>query len=82
MLRWTIAVLVLANLLAFAAIRGVFGPLPVAADSQPMYLNRQVHPESLHVRPETAQEAAEAADKAVVGAPAPEAPVQAQPLPQ
>lgn len=80
MLRWTLAVLVLANLLVFAAIRGIFGPLPWAGNPhQPMYLNRQVQPAALQVRPETAQEAA---DRAVVGAPAPQAPVQTQTLPQ
>lgn len=30
MLRWLIAALFLANMLAFVATRGVFGPLPAA----------------------------------------------------
>jgi hypothetical protein len=79
MLRWTIAVLFLANLLAFAAMRGMFGPLPAAGSRESVHLNQQVHPEWLGVRPETADEAA---DQAVVGAPAPVTPVQTQSLPQ
>ena len=79
MLRWTIAVLFLANLLIFLAMRGVFGPLPVASDREPAHLSEEIHPEWLSMRLETA---AEAADQAVVGAPAPTAPVQTQTLPQ
>jgi hypothetical protein len=31
MLRWLIAILFLANLLAFATVRGAFGPTPLRA---------------------------------------------------
>ena len=35
MLRWLIAVLFLANMLAFVVARGVFGPLPAAGRANP-----------------------------------------------
>jgi hypothetical protein len=66
MLRWLIAILILANLLAFGAIRGVFGPTPAsgARDSRP--LTRQIHPERLSVRPILPSESI---DVPVVGGP-------------
>ncbi len=79
MLRWLIAILFLANMLAFVALRGVFGPLPSAGPREPNHVNRQIHPEWLKVRP---MSAADAADQAVVGAPAPAAPVAASALAQ
>ena len=79
MLRWLIAILFLANMLAFVAVRGVFGPAPTAGNREPNHLNRQFHAEWLKVHPVTA---AEAADQAVVGGPAPTAPIAASALPQ
>jgi hypothetical protein len=79
MLRWPIAILFLANMLAFVAVRGVFGPSPTAGGREPNHLNRQVHPDWLKVRPVTA---VEAADQPVVGGPAPAAPIAASTLPQ
>jgi hypothetical protein len=71
--------LFLANMLAFVAVRGVFGPAPTAGGREPNHLNRQVHPDWLKVQPITATEAA---DQPVVGGPAPSAPVAASTLPQ
>ncbi|WP_144111148.1 hypothetical protein [Paraburkholderia sp. BCC1886] len=79
MLRWLIAILFLANLLAFVAVRGVFGPTPTAGGREPNHLARQIQPESLKVQPVSL---AEAADQAVVGGPAPAAPVAASELAQ
>ena len=79
MLRWPIAILFLANMLAFVAVRGVFGPTPTAGGREPNHLNREVHPDWLKVQAVTA---AEAADQAGVGGPAPAAPIAASALPQ
>ncbi|RDK04146.1 hypothetical protein [Paraburkholderia lacunae] len=79
MLRWLIAILFLANMLAFVAMRGVFGPTPTAGGREPNHLNRQIHPDWLKIQPLTA---AAAADQAVVGGPAPTAPIAASALPQ
>jgi len=79
MLRWLIAILFLADMLAFVAVRGVFGPLPAAGLREPNHVSRQIHADSLQVRPMTA---AEAADQAVVGEPAPAAPIAASSLTQ
>lgn len=79
MLRWLIVVLFLANMLAFVAMRGVFGPTPTAGIREPSHLNRQIHPEWLKVQPITA---ADSADQPIVGGPAPVAPVAASALPQ
>jgi hypothetical protein len=79
MLRWPIAILFLANVLAFVAVRGVFGPSPTAGGREPNHLNRQVNPEWLRVQPVTA---AEAADQPVVGGPAPAVPIAASELAQ
>lgn len=79
MLRWLIALLFLANLLMFVVVQGVFGPLPSAGGREPQHLDRQIHPELVRARPISPEEAA---DQAVVGAPAPSTPVQAAPLSQ
>jgi hypothetical protein len=79
MLRWPIAILILVNVLAFVALRGVFGPLPAIGGREANHLNRQIHPDWLKVRPVSA---ADAADQAVVGGPAPEAPISTSELPQ
>ncbi|MGH8780744.1 hypothetical protein [Paraburkholderia sp.] len=79
MLRWLIAILFLANMLAFVAMRGVFGPLPSAGTREPNHLNRQIRPEWLKVTPLSA---ADAADLAVVGGPAPEPAIAASALAQ
>jgi hypothetical protein len=80
MLRWLIAILVLANVLAFVATRGVFGPLPSSGPREPERLNRQIHPEWLKVTPLSAAEAMNAS--VVVGGPAPIAPIAASELAQ
>jgi hypothetical protein len=77
MLRWLIAILFLANLLAFATLRGIFGPLPYAGAREPGHLNRQIHPDTLWV-----QAVSEAADLAVVGGPAPAPAIAASALSQ
>ncbi|RFU47172.1 hypothetical protein [Paraburkholderia sp. DHOC27] len=79
MLRWLIALLVLANLLAFITLTGMFGPLPYAGVREPSHLTRQIQPDSLKVQ---ALSAAEAADQPVVGAPAPSPAIAASALPQ
>jgi hypothetical protein len=79
MLRWLIAILILVNALAFAVLRGMLGPLSTFDSHEPNRASRQVHPESLKVRPLSA---AEAADQAVVGAPAPTPPIQSSTLTQ
>ncbi|RKU00994.1 hypothetical protein C7H84_23800 [Burkholderia sp. Nafp2/4-1b] len=76
MLRWLIAVLFLANLLAFVAVRGVFGPLPAAGPREPGMLSRQVQPDALHAMP-----LAHAADQPVLGGPIAAPAVAAEPLP-
>ena len=79
MLRWLLAVLVIANILAFVMMRGLFGPSPAAGPREPNHLNRQVRPEQLRVQP---MSSADAADLAVVGGPAPVAPIAASALTQ
>ncbi|WP_175885721.1 hypothetical protein [Burkholderia sp. BCC0044] len=64
MLRWLIAVLFLANMLAFVVARGVFGPLPAAGPREPGVLSRQVQPDALRAIP-----LARATDQPVVGGP-------------
>jgi hypothetical protein len=81
-LRWTIAILFLANVLAFVATLGVFGtfgPSLIASGRGPDHLNRQVNPDWLTARPVTASEAA---DQPVVGGPMPSAPIAASALAQ
>lgn len=79
MLRWLIVILFLANMLAFVTLRGMFGPIPYAGAREPSHLNRQIHPEILKVQ---AVSAAEAADQAVVGGPAPSPAIAASELTQ
>ena len=79
MLRWLIGLLILANLIAFAMARGVFGPTPAAGSREPNHLERQIHPDWLTVRPLSASQAA---DQPVVGGPVPVAPVQQTTLTQ
>lgn len=79
MLRWLIAILVLANVLAFALASGMLGPLPSSGPREPNHLNRQIHPEWLKVRPLSA---AEANDQAIVGKAAPTPAVATAPLTQ
>ncbi|HEX7931498.1 MAG TPA: hypothetical protein VF573_00180 [Paraburkholderia sp.] len=77
MLRWLIAFLFLANLLALVAVRGLLGPTPAAGGRDPYRVSREIHPDWLKVRAVTA---ADANDQAVVGAPAPLAPIEASAL--
>ncbi len=79
MLRWLIPILIVANLLAFAAINGLFGPTPSSGTRETQHLSRQIHPERLAVRAITE---AESVDQPIVGGPAPVAPVQASSLSQ
>ncbi|SAK84301.1 hypothetical protein [Caballeronia ptereochthonis] len=79
MLRWLITLLILANLLMFAVMRGAFGPLPAAGAREPHHLLQQVHPEALTTR---ALHPEESFDQPRVGGPAPAANVQASPLGQ
>lgn len=79
MLRWLIVILFLANMLAFVTLRGMFGPMPYAGAREPSHLNRQIHPDILKVQ---AVSAAEAADQAVVGGPAPAPDIAASALTQ
>ncbi|MCC8392136.1 hypothetical protein LJ656_06005 [Paraburkholderia sp. MMS20-SJTR3] len=79
MLRWPIAILILANVLAFVALRGAFGPTPTAGGHEPAHLNRQIRPESVKVQ---SVSAADAGDQAVVGGPAPMAPISTSELPE
>lgn len=75
MLRWLIAVLFLANMLAFAVMRGTFGPLPAAGPREPGHFAQQVRPDALRV---TAL--AQAADQPVVGGPIEQPNLEAEPL--
>jgi hypothetical protein len=79
MLRWLLAILILANLLAFATLRGVFGPTPASGQRDTQPLNRQIHPERLGVRPIPASESV---DVPVVGGPVADPAVQASTLAQ
>ncbi|AET87986.1 hypothetical protein A9R05_00805 [Burkholderia sp. KK1] len=79
MLRWLIALLILANLLMFTVMRGMFGPLPAAGAREPHHLLQQVRPEALATRPLGPDEAF---DQPRVGGPAPAANVQSTPLGQ
>lgn len=75
MLRWLIAILLVANLVALAAIQGLFGPPPAARAREPWHLTQQVRPQALHT---TA--VAQAAEQPVVGGPISSAPIESQPL--
>jgi hypothetical protein len=76
-MRWLLALLIVLNAVVFAAVQGAFGPLPFAGPHEFRYVIEQVNADSLQVRPETAQEAA---DQAVVGTPSDPAPVKVKPL--
>ncbi|MDE1178887.1 hypothetical protein [Paraburkholderia sp.] len=78
-LSWLIAILFLANLLAFVTVRGVFGPDPIAGPREMHHLDRQVHPEMLQVR---AILPSQAADQPVIGGPMPAPAVAASALSQ
>jgi hypothetical protein len=77
MLRWLIAILFLANLIAFALASGMLGPVPAAGAQEPHHLERQVHPEWLQARPISE---AQAAEQAIVGLPEPAPSISAAPL--
>lgn len=77
MLRWLIALLVTANLIAFGLASGALSPPPSSGPREPGHLNRQVRPEWLKTRPISA---AEAGEQAIVGKPAPEPSVVETPL--
>ena len=79
MLRWLIALLVLANVIVFVVAQGGVSPLPSAGAREPQHLDRQLHPELVRVRPISPEESA---DQAVVGGPAPSPAVEAAPLAQ
>jgi hypothetical protein len=79
MLRWLLAILILANVLAFAALRGVFGTTPASGLRDTLPLTRQIHPERLGVRPIPASESV---DVPVVGGPVADPAVQASTLTQ
>jgi hypothetical protein len=79
MLRWLIVLLVIANLIAVAAISGVFGPPPTAGRHETQHLSRQIHPESLIVRPIPPSASV---DVPTIGGPVAQPDVQAQPLTQ
>jgi len=79
MLRWLIALLLVANLAAFAALYGVFGPPPAAGRHENQHLGRQIHPERLVVRPIPPSASA---DIPLIGGPVASPGVQEQPLSQ
>ena len=74
MLRWFVGTLVIANLLAFAALRGMFGAYPAAGFLEPAHLKGQVHPEWMTTH---AENPAAPPDEPVVAGPAPTPEVQA-----
>ncbi|WP_241015211.1 hypothetical protein, partial [Burkholderia sp. Ac-20379] len=49
MLRWLISILVAANLIALAAVQGLFGSRPAAGPREPSHLAQQVRPQALRV---------------------------------
>ncbi|MEK6423153.1 MAG: hypothetical protein V4801_26485 [Burkholderia gladioli] len=49
MLRWLISILVAANLIALAAVQGLFGARPAAGPREPSHLAQQVRPQALRV---------------------------------
>ncbi|MGG1945124.1 hypothetical protein AB1286_09955 [Trinickia sp. NRRL B-1857] len=77
MLRWLIAILLLANMIAFALASGMLGPLPAAGPIESNHIERQIHPEWLKAKPITE---AEAAGQVIVGQPDPSPSVSATPL--
>jgi len=79
MLRWLIVLLLVANLAAFAALYGAFGPSPAAGRRETQHLGRQIHPERLAVRPIPPSASI---DIPLVGGPVASPGVQTQPLSQ
>ena len=77
MLRWLIAILFLANLVAFALASGALGPAPAAGPRETHHLNNQVHPEWLRTK---AISEAESAEQPLIGAPDPTPKIAAAPL--
>ncbi|RDU99965.1 hypothetical protein [Trinickia dinghuensis] len=77
MLRWLIAILFLANLIAFGLASGMLGPLPAAGAREAHHLERQVHPEWLKARPISE---AQAAEQVIVGQPDPTPTISSAPL--
>jgi hypothetical protein len=77
MLRWLIAILFLANLVAFALASGALGPPPAAGPRETHHLNNQVHPEWLRVK---AISEAESAEQPLIGAPDPMPKIAGAPL--
>ncbi len=77
MLRWLIAILFLANLVAFALASGMLGALPASGPREPHHLERQVHPEWLQTRP---MSEAEATEQPTIGQPDPLPKIAGAPL--
>ncbi|MEX3526282.1 MAG: hypothetical protein VB143_01960 [Burkholderia sp.] len=75
MLRWLIAILLVANPVALTAVQGLFGPPPAAGTREPWHLTQQGRPQALHT---TA--VAQAAEQPVVGGPISSPPIESQPL--
>ncbi|RZI72817.1 MAG: hypothetical protein EOP80_12935 [Variovorax sp.] len=80
---WWVGVLVLANLIYFTWTQGglaVFGAVPAAfAEHEPQRLTRQIRPDALRIRPDTAAEPAPApALPAAPPSPAEATPVDAE----
>lgn len=79
MLRGLVVMLILANLVALAAIRGFFGPPPASGALDRKQLSRQIHPEGLSVR---AIKASESVDVPIVGGPVADPAIQSTTLTQ
>ncbi|MBN3855412.1 MULTISPECIES: hypothetical protein [unclassified Paraburkholderia] len=79
MLRGLIAILILANLLALGAVRGLFGPTPASGTLDRKQLSRQIHPENLSVRP---IKPSESVDVPIVGGPVADPAIQSTTLTQ
>lgn len=75
MLRWLIAILVAANLIALAAAQGLFGPQPAAGPREPSHLTQQVHPQALRVTATV-----QAAEAPTVGGPIATPAVESMPI--
>ncbi|WP_116134759.1 hypothetical protein [Trinickia diaoshuihuensis] len=77
MLRWLIAILLLANMIAFALASGMLGPLPAAGPIESNHIERQVHPEWLKATPISE---AQSAEQVIIGQPDPSPALNAAPL--
>ncbi|MBU9608929.1 hypothetical protein QZM19_23035 [Burkholderia multivorans] len=75
MLRWLIAVLFLANLIAFALATEMVGPRPAAGAREPGVVARQVRADALRATP-----LVQATDQPVVGGPIAPPAVATEPL--